>query len=286
MLDPITERIVDDQLMLKHGFSLNEFEDLLKKDMETLNEMKLVNKDVVVKSYNHNMKVLKKVLVDHGVSVIKLQSHGKRAADIVRTAQSSGKSPKIAANLVIKKVITPAVSKAVKGAKYNEKEKEDPSVIIKIGKSLVVFAAVVIVNTFLMALLGIPVAVATGSPMAVALVCHVVIAPFVEEYAKYLSILEGYPWIYTGIFSGLEAMKYIVSILALGHSLTSALIVRALAVMMHFTTTWIQKHYREKDNEATESNMMGKSYYVAVGLHAVWNLVGTVFAKEITSFMS
>lgn len=115
-----------------------------------------------------------------------------------------------------------------------------------------------------------------------------VVAPIIEESAKRFAVVEKYPWVYTGIFAGLEMLQYVIGIVASGGIFAAALIIRISALMMHFATTYIQKYFREKGeterSKGIENNLEMIGYFLAIGVHFTWNLVGLIFNKQISTF--
>jgi len=111
----------------------------------------------------------------------------------------------------------------------------------------------------------------------------------VEESAKRLSIIHDHPWIYTGIFAGLELLQYVISLISAGGLLVPVLIVRLLALLMHFSTTFIQKYFKEKGEEKNEQGMENNlemiGYFLAIGIHVTWNIIGLIMNKKIGAWI-
>lgn len=93
----------------------------------------------------------------------------------------------------------------------------------------------------------------------------VAVAPFTEEFAKRFAVKNRFPWLYTTIFAWSEFIMYFFR-LAPVIGVTKTIIARLLAVVMHYSTTKIQK-VKEEEGASEEG------YTLAVIVHMVWNLV-------------
>ena len=251
-----------DYIQSELNFSLNE---------EFLQEIALIDKDKLVNSYKKNMKAVKMVLKDHGVDLNYIESQGKKAASIVKNAHKRNIPPKDVSKTVINKVFKPSIKKFVKGSITTADDDLEIPAEEKVFRSLMIFFIVGIVNTFLM-LLCVPL----FGPEVAMVILAIVIAPFVEEYAKRMAIFGKYPFIFTGIFAGLEALQYIIMLLAAGKTLIFAVMIRVLGVMLHFSTTLVQKWFYDRYEGDKEKSLVG--YYVAVGIHSLFNTLAVMSA--------
>jgi hypothetical protein len=276
-LDPITEQILFKSELLKLENNTDIVtEEILQEFIISLKPEKINN------ALLKNLKAMKMFLKDHGISTGQLKSYSKQAAKIVEDGYKAKKDPKVISSQIVNRVFNKAVKKAIKGAKYTKEEKEDPPLSKKISKAIVVYVILVIGQGMLMSLVAGTVLSFGLSPSIILVITFIVIAPLTEEFAKRLAIKEKYPWVFTGVFAGIEAIKYIVQMIQLGGSAPAVLITRAIVFMMHFATTFVQKYLMDKVGEGELSEKWGIiSFVIAVSLHAIWNGMGLMFAIEI-----
>ena len=145
----------------------------------------------------------------------------------------------------------------------------------KVLRSIAIFVVLLFTSSLLASMAAVIIVPVFGAPMATAFAA-VVIAPFMEEYAKRFALLQKYPFIYTGIFAGIEALMYIVILTTQGVPLLPVIIARALAVGLHFSTTHIQKLFHDKGKELNDKQTSLTGYYVAVGVHSLWNFLSVI----------
>lgn len=179
-----------------------------------------------------------------------------------------GVSPKDAS-----KEISESASKEI--VKLLKKVKiENPSISTKIFGSISILIVLSFVQNFMFGFL-------TGfsNPLLSMYICTIIIAPIFEEYSKRLAIKKKYPFVYTGIFGGLEFIMYVVRIVLSGASLPKTIIMRSISLLMHFSTTLIQKIIIDK--YGLESFAGRISWIIAVGIHSMFNILGTVYNREI-----
>jgi len=153
----------------------------------------------------------------------------------------------------------------------------------KIMMSILLFCIVLFVNTFLLHLTIIFGMIVSSLRFCLG-VFFVLIGPIIEETAKKYAIEEGYPFVFTAIFSGLEFLIYVGRLLALGMSLPKIILIRAIGVGLHFTTTMIQKHYYDKSIAQNDKNIQYQGYIIAISIHALFNLVAITFQSGINSW--
>ena len=232
--------------------------------------------DKLQESYNKNIKLVEKYLYDKGININRIRSSASKVAESVKNDFKNKKDPKEIQNKIIKsayKIVKTEVSSVAK--KY-----ETMSTSEKIVNSLIIFVLVLFMNS----LAAIIATIFFGPQLATTLLT-ILLAPLIEEAAKKFAIEEGYPWIYTGIFAGLEMAQYVVQIIAAGGILVPALIVRLLALMMHFGTTYVQKYYQEKGQTDSTTDWAMVGYCLGVFIHVLWNVMGTVYNEPISSFV-
>jgi len=105
------------------------------------------------------------------------------------------------------------------------------------------------------------------------LITPVFMAPLIEEYGKRISLKNGFPWIYTMMFAGMEYVLYINMLFDQDVPMTSIIVARCLALILHFGTMRIQIRFKEVYDRhgrmGTNWDKLG--YYNAVCVHALWN---------------
>lgn len=253
----------------------------IQKIEDLLEEGFIQNKiDKLKDSYDKNIKIVKKILLDNGIDVSRIQNQGLLLGKTVKNDIKNREKPEVIQNKLIK-----GAAKIIKKEAISAKKSfEEKSLSEKIARSLFIFVIVLFLNTLFggifIGFLGAQVGM---------VVLAVVIAPLVEESAKRLSIIHDHPWIYTGIFAGLELLQYVISLIFAGGVLVPVLIVRLAALLMHFSTTFIQKYFKEKGEEKNkqgmENNLEMIGYFLAIGIHVTWNIIGLIMNKKIGAWI-
>lgn len=253
---------------------IQKIEDLLE---EGFNQNKI---DKLKDSYDKNIKIVKKILLDNGIDVSRIQNQGLLLGKTVKNDIKNREKPEVIQNKLIK-----GAAKIIKKEAISAKKSfEEKSLSEKITRSLFIFVIVLFLNTLFGGIfIGF-----LGEQVGIA-VLAVVIAPLVEESAKRLSIIHDHPWIYTGIFAGLELLQYVISLISAGGLLVPVLIVRLVTLLMHFSTTFIQKYFKEKGEEKNkqgmENNLEMIGYFLAIGIHVTWNIIGLIMNKKIGAWI-
>jgi len=253
----------------------------IQKIEDLLEEGFIQNKiDKLKDSYDKNIKIVKKILLDNGIDVSRIQNQGLLLGKNVKNDIKNREKPEVIQNKLIK-----GAAKIIKKEAISAKKSfEEKSLSEKIARSLFIFVIVLFLNT----LFGGIFVGFLGAQVGM-VVLAVVIAPLVEESAKRLSIIHDHPWIYTGIFAGLELLQYVISLISAGGLLVPVLIVRLLALLMHFSTTFIQKYFKEKGEEKNEQGMENNlemiGYFLAIGIHVTWNIIGLIMNKKIGAWI-
>lgn len=168
------------------------------------------------------------------------------------------------------------VAKSVKGFMYKQAvaAKQQVGELETTEKVVVSFLSFFVIIFISGLLAGLMMPVITN-PLLLMQVTTVVIAPLVEEASKTFFIQAGMPWLGTGVVYGLEAVMYVVQMLMGGVSVAKALISRAVALMMHFSTTYIQKKIIDT-SDADESQALFLAWSAGVAIHAAWNLMAVL----------
>ncbi len=253
----------------------------IQKIEDLLEEGFIQNKiDKLKDSYDKNIKIVKKILLDNGIDVSRIQNQGLLLGKTVKNDIKNREKPEVIQNKLIK-----GAAKIIKKEAISAKKSfEEKSLSEKIARSLFIFVIVLFLNTLFGGIF-----IGFLDPEVGIAVLAVVIAPLVEESAKRLSIIHDHPWIYTGIFAGLELLQYVISLISAGGLLVPVLIVRLIALLMHFSTTFIQKYFKEKGEEKNkqgmENNLEMIGYFLAIGIHVTWNIIGLIMNKKIGAWI-
>lgn len=251
-------------------------------------QAKNANVDKVQKAYEANIKTARRFLKDHGINVAYIEGQAKKAATVAKRQYSRNMPADKVALQIVNTIGKQTLNKVLKGRKAVDAPPVDTpedTTGTKIIKSIGLFCIVLFANTFLTMLAGAFLGIGGFNINMIGPIVAIVIAPLVEEYSKKISIEGKYQWIYTGIFSGIEALMYIVRMVAAGGSFPGALIIRLVAVGMHFGTTAIQTHYQKKAIETGDKSKALTGYMIAVGVHSVYNFVGVLLNETITDMI-
>jgi len=222
-------------------------------------------------SFKKNIKLVEKYLKDHKVNLGYIKGEAKKAGDYINTQYKKGvtadKASKAIVNSIGKKTINKCITQIKKYSETLNINLEE-----KIVRSLGIFVALMFIHGLLLSITG-PLIGSLFGAQSIMIFSIVVLAPLLEEYMKRYAILKNYPYVYTGVFSGLEAMLYIGALVSQGTALTSALILRAIVITMHFSTTLIQKHFHDKEISSGKEKSSLTGYYITVAAHSLWNLL-------------
>ena len=110
------------------------------------------------------------------------------------------------------------------------------------------------------------------------LLFSLIVAPFVEEFYKYLLIKSNRGSEALLVFNALEFISYYKSLVSKGGNKLMVIIVRLIAVVMHYTTAHVQLKYQNKNEEEA-------GYYVAVAIHALYNTFALLFDSKLVMMM-
>ena len=238
-----------------------------------LSELSLPNVDIIKESYKKNIKAVKYFLEDHGVDLSYLKLQAKKASILVKQNYKNGAPASKAANDVVFSIGKSTLINVVK--KLKKYYVEDDPKASNVVKSIVIFAIVYVVSKFL-SFLALSIGV---DPLHAYAVSAIIIAPFIEEYGKKIAVDSKYGFLFTSIFSTIEAVLYVCKFLAAGISLPTAIALRSIGVVLHLVTTWIQTKFVIDNDKVSDTG-----YFIAVGVHALFNFLVITFNKEILQF--
>ena len=200
-------------------------------------------------------------LIEHNIDISKLKKLGTKYAKIASEQIKNNKfNFKETTNLLIKEFNS--------GDMFKQ--------LILLGKSFIIFAVVVAINSYLHIL-----CIILFGPLG-HFVWAVVCAPIVEETAKVLSIEQNMTGHYLVLFNVLEFSKYVVQIIGSGISLPIAILIRIPAILMHTFTTYLHVE-AHKTNDA---NIKKKTLYLGILFHSLFNgPISILIAKAFNSFL-
>lgn len=215
-----------------------------------LQEMKFPSVSSLTDSYKKNIQVIDKVLEDHKITKAEIRSQAEKIASTIKAYSKQGLSSKELASR-----IQPLVSHSVK-SKISDLTSSG-NLPLEVIKSIGMTFAIALMNDVAMIVLG-------GGPAAMIMTVSI-FAPLAEELGKNIALRGKYPWVYTGVFSGIEAIMYIIRFSKVPY----IFLYRAMGIALHFTTTYVQKKVAEK--ELSTDSGLEKGYFAGVLIHSLYN---------------
>ncbi len=143
----------------------------------------------------------------------------------------------------------------------------------KIAIALGMFVVLIFLNTLILAVIFSII----REPKVVTYISCVIVAPLTEELLKQYFIQKGMPWVGTGVIFGIEAVIYVAKMMMIGMNIPKAIIMRIAGLLMHFTTTAIQKTFYEEDEALA-------GWIIAVFIHASWNAIAISYNDEFINW--
>jgi hypothetical protein len=137
---------------------------------------------------------------------------------------------------------------------------------------ILVFFMMTFINSILVSYLG-----AKGF-----ILTTLVVAPIIEQTAKYISIQNGYGTEFLFFFNIAEFTDYVIKLKPiLGFAKAAGL--RALVVAMHYSTAIIQKVFYDKDiQQGKNEDEAGRSgLFIGILVHGLWNGLAVLAEKGI-----
>jgi hypothetical protein len=212
----------------------------------------------ISKAIGKKLDIVEKELKKLKVNISSLKDFGKDLFKILMKYYDQGKSPKDTADL-LKDEISSKLKAIV------EKSDIDLTIGGKVSRSLISFLMIVVINTVLMGLF-IP-----FGPTVALILTGVTIAPLVEESLKTYFIKMNMPYFGTSIVFGLELIMYVVQLTLGGMIVPMSILLRIPSYLMHFFTTFIQKHIRESGTILQDRNKI--AWFAAVLIHCFFNSI-------------
>ena len=221
------------------------------------------------KAHNNNMKVIKRVLRDYGIDVKQLEAKARKVGSSIKSDLKNHNEKNIT------KKIADVVTKFIEESSEDLKDITDS----KVKRSLLLLLCLFVIGS----ILSLPIMII--SPQIGIIIITCVIAPITEEVAKNIAIKGDYPWIYTGIFSGIEFVQFTTALLLSGVPLRAAILIRTITVIIHFTTTMVQKYFKEKGDKISDSTKNVTGLYIGTIIHVIFNVLTLIFKKKILAIV-
>ncbi len=154
----------------------------------------------------------------------------------------------------------------------------------KVGASVFLLLIVFALNSILGSII-MTIGILAGAPIGLAAAAvPVIIAPLVEETAKYISIRGKATKEYFIVFNVFEFMLYISRMLFTGIGVVPMIITRLLPIMLHGTTTIIQSTFNKLFPNDHSKRIVGLSFGIIV--HAIWNFTAQIQNNPISKTVS
>jgi len=249
----------------------------------------------IAATHINNVRNIEETLSKHGVNVKQLKQEAKPMSKkiLAEIKIAKGTDPKSAST----KVMDMIEKEARVLQKKFEKQIKTPSteggdtLAINLAKSLGLLLLATIIQQFCMGFVegifkgfqqerGISINEDDNKLKSVMLV-SIIVAPLTEEFAKRIAIKDDFGWTFGFVFTGVETAGAIhKGVTAFGvkgsKNISRLVFLRLLAVVMHFTTIFVQKLFG-KDSK--------NGFYIAVLIHAVYNATAFLFGKQIAGFL-
>lgn len=255
-------------LQLEKQLNLNE-------ELELLEEISLSS---LKNFYEKRYKKIESILKQFNVSTRKIKESATRLASDVRKDFEKGLTPEQTSQKILNKVTSEMKSQALKAKAKIEQLSLQKKLII----SILGFIACLYIGT----MLSVSLSVFIKDKTVLTRIVSVVVAPLTEEALKNYFIVRGLPWVGTGVVFGIEFLVYVLNLIFSGFSLIRTLILRLTTIMMHFSTTFIQKKIIDMADD-TEEDIMKKRYIAfatGVAIHSLWNAFSIVYDDQISAW--
>ena len=247
-------------------------------DILFLQESAVVSR--MVKSINTNIeKTITKVLRRYNIAVEAIKKDAKKYPSKVKALYDRNVPPE-KASVQISKMISKDIANYLKKASNNT---SDLFLDEKILLSILIFILLLFFNTFMIN----TIALIIDDPEIAMAIGAIVVGPLTEEAIKNYFIQEGMPWMGTGIVFGLELLHYVLRFIYSGMKIGKFVLIRLASLLLHFTTTFVQKKIIESADEDDPDQQLKRAwiaYAVGVGIHALWNTMGLVYNEKLVGW--
>jgi len=245
-------------------------------DTELINEGLLLEGltfDKIKSSFLSNVNKVENVLKEYGVDITSIKSSAKSLSVNLKKEFEKGVSPedmgKQLSKMVAKKVF-PFIDTFKKKLIQTT---ENKTVLEKVAIAVGLLIILLFIQVFFVSLTSVIIRNDAFTTIFTALI----IAPITEEALKSYFILKGMPWVGVSIIFGFELIGYVIAFLLQGMSLPKILMLRAITLLMHFGTTYLQKSMidNEKIGKYVEPSTVYKAWFAGVLCHCAFNTLAT-----------
>lgn len=165
-------------------------------------------------------------------------------------------------------------------------ESEDGEVVKGIFKAIGMFCFVFLASIFFTVIATVVVInlgfVGQAAFSIIIRLSIVIIGPMVEEFAKMKSIKGKYGKQFFILFNAIEFSQYVISLTSAGFPLLLAVVVRLIAIAMHFTTTMVHGYFaKRRDLRVSDKDKKMetlKGYTIGTLIHSIWNYIAIMNA--------
>ena len=236
-------------------------------NLSSLNEKELFNHvndllteggfsvDSIKKSFTTNFDIIKQILNKYNIDKEYIKSEALKVGKFIINQQEKRVDPKTVSSNIVDKIGKKIIKRTT-----DQLQTENPGLVLtsQIITSVCITAFIFFIQTFLHAVL-----LHTFSAPVAMLMLACIVAPIIEESAKRYALLNNYPFLYTGIFAGIEALIYIQG----GAPVFS----RIIAFIFHLVTVNIQKKFHDQSISLKNEKFSKFGYYTAIVYHSLWN---------------
>ncbi len=246
-----------------------------------LNELKLndFTIDKIQKSFKHNLKTSEDFLKNRGINIDIIKNEAKKLKSSFIDMMDSNINPEDASKKISSELSNFIIDN-IKKFNIKPDEKQNPSLMKKLVLTYIILNIVVFLNTLFLTVMAEGFFIPPEKAFALT---AIVFAPIIEETGKAIALRSNFPYLYTGIFSFFEGLQYVIMLAVKGANIPLSILMRAVTVLMHFSTTIIQKYFYDKFG--SESNMTKVSWVIAVLLHSGFNSLGLIYNNKIKNFV-
>jgi len=239
--------------------------------------IEIISKEKLTNLTKKQLEFVEKTFAKYKINISSLKSKAKQQAYKLKAEFDKGKTPEEVSNKLVLHV-----SKEVKNVLKKSKDKiKEISTTKKILISIIAFLIMVYVNTIISQLLLLVI----SNPSTIISIIVLVVAPMIEEASKNFFIKKDMPWIGTSVVFGLEAVHYIAQLIFSGGAAIARMaVIRLVALLMHFSTTYVQKKIIEK-GEAEEKDRAFIAWTIGVGIHVSWNALALLINDKTTAWI-
>lgn len=253
-------------LQLEQNFSINE--------RELLNELSLGDIKKVFKKIN----IAEKIVERYGITKSSIKSVALQCSKTVKNLYKKGTTPEEAS----KEISNIILEKSKNNLKLLSKKVNELSIGEKIFIALIMIYILLVFSSIISTVLAVFVDQET-----LISITTIIVAPMLEEALKSFFINMNMPWTGTAVVFGIELIQYVIMILLTEGKLVKALLVRAAGLLMHFTTTFIQKKLIDAAKGSNhEEVVLFAAWLSGVCIHVTWNFIAVKYNTQLTGWLN